>query len=90
MIEVDEQHRRRGLATRLYEKCRKMAAEHGCALVPSPDMTDDEFALWRALDPTALKATFTNEYAADIIQEADANMDAFEERAEIMRKWRPS
>ena len=90
LIEVDEQHRRRGLGTRLYEKCRQMAAEHGCALVPSPDMTEEEFALWRVLDPTALRATFTHEDARDFVEEQGANTDAFEERAEIMRKWRPS
>ena len=64
LIEVDKKYQRKGYGTALYRRCKEFAAEHGCAVVvPSADMSWDEFALWRALDPDALRKILTHDEA---------------------------
>lgn len=57
-----------GLA--LANHCVALAAADGCKLIPVADCLNDDFEIWRVIDPAALKAVLTADDAHEIVQEA--------------------
>ncbi len=79
-IEVSENHRRRGIATKIYRWARAQAAIRECRLLPGPDLTWDEFYFWMKMDPEAVLEVLTHRNTPHIVEDAVGDLETFKEQ----------
>lgn len=84
-IEVCERHQRKGVATKLYERAKEIAAEQGCRLLPHPDLLRDGFAFWMAMDRDALLEVLSHERSREIVEESGGDVEQFAQQLELLR-----
>ena len=84
-IEVYERHRRKGVATKLYQWAKEFAAERGCRLVPHPDMSWDWFAFCMAMDGEALLEVLSHERSHEIVEESGGDVEQLAQQLELLR-----
>ena len=85
-IEVDEEHRRCGIATELFKRSRALAKQHGKQLILMSDLSDDAFAFFRVADPAGLKAALLRKGAHLYVLREGGDPERFREHvAEISR-----
>ena len=85
-ISVAKKHLRRGYGTRLYHWAKAYAEERKCRLLPSPDLTWDEFAFWRAMDPEALFEVLNDEGNLELIEDNGGDTERFQKQLSMLEE----
>ena len=85
-IEVpDEQNRRKGVATQLYNYGKTYVRERGCRLLPHPDLSWDGFFFWVKLDPDALLEVLSHHTSHGIVQRDGGDEERLVEQLALVR-----
>ena len=79
-LEVPERHRRQGHATKLYHWANDYVMARGCRLLPSPDLSWEGFAFWRAIDREGLCEVLKHESSLGFVEGEGGDSERFTEQ----------